>query len=50
MKMNGPQQLLPPFEGEHLKQAGWNLYPPRASPWVPPWLVENIQLTQISPL
>ena len=46
-KLEAPQWLLPPFEGEDLEHArtSWCLSPPRASPWVPTWLVENIWFT-----
>ena len=52
-RISGPQRLLSPLKGEHLEwaQTIW-LTPisPRASPYFPTWLVENIQSTRIPPL
>ena len=44
-------RLLPPFKGEHLERTQTSqiapFLRPRASPWIPTWLVENFQLARI---
>jgi hypothetical protein len=49
-EVEGPQQIVPPFEGEDLNgQTRRHQSPPRESLCVPTWLVWKIKFTHIHP-